>query len=188
MTEQEFYVAIKKLAKGDRDMLRTIYNAYWKLIFVIVFDILKNREDAEDVTSEFFVKLIRVAGTFQKKTSHKAWLTQIARNMAIDFLRKRGREYLLYESEDAPNDKLDEPAGRDVLSTVEEQTILAEDMRSAMQTLSDSEREVIDMKLLGDMKFKEIAQVTGKPLGTVTWIYNQGITKLRRCLKAYERA
>ena len=99
MTEHEFYTAIKGLAKGNKDMLHAIYDAYGRLIYTIVYDILKNREDAEDVTSEFFIKLIRVAGTYQKKTSHRAWLIRIARNMAIDLLRKRGHEYLLHETE-----------------------------------------------------------------------------------------
>ena len=53
------------------------------------------------------------------------------------------------------------------------------------QTLSDREREVLDLKLLGDLKFREIAKTLGQPLGTVTWLYNQGIKKLRRCLREY---
>ena len=125
------------------------------------------------MTSEFFIKLIRVAGTYQKKTSHRAWLIRIARNMAIDLLRKRGHEYLLHETEDAPQDQLEEGGTVETASTVEEHVVLAEDMRQAMQTLSDREREVLDLKTLG------------QPLGTVTWLYNQGIKKLRRCLREY---
>ena len=134
MTEHEFYTAIKGLAKGNKDMLHAIYDAYGRLIYTIVYDILKNREDAEDVTSEFFIKLIRVAGTYQKKTSHRAWLIRIARNMAIDLLRKRGHEYLLHETEDAPQDQLEEGGTVETASTVEEHVVLAEDMRQAIQT------------------------------------------------------
>ena len=105
--------------------------------------------------------------------------------MAIDLLRKRGHEYLLYETEDAPQDKLEEGGTAEAASTVEEHVILAEDMRQAMQTLSDREREVLDLKLAGELKFRDIAETLGQPLGTVTWLYNQGIKKLRRCLKDY---
>ena len=154
MTEHEFYTAIIGLAKGNKDMLHAIYDAYGRLIYTIVYDILKNREDAEDVTSEFFIKLIRVAGTYQKKTSHRAWLIRIARNMAIDLLRKRGHEYLLHETEDAPQDQLEEGGTVETASTVEEHV-------------------------------REIAKTLGQPLGTVTWLYNQGIKKLRRCLREY---
>lgn len=185
MTDREFEQCMSAMAAGDRDSLRHIYDAYLKLIYAVVYDTIGQREEAEDVTSEFFIKLIRVAGTYQKKTSHRAWLIRIARNMAIDLLRKRGHEYLLYETEDAPQDKLEEGGTAEAASTVEEHVILAEDMRQAMQTLSDREREVLDLKLAGELKFRDIAEALGQPLGTVTWLYNQGIKKLRRCLKDY---
>lgn len=188
MTQTEFHSAIKKLAKGDKQMLREIYEAYGKLIYAVVYDLLKSREDAEDVTSEFFIKLIRVAGSFKKEYSHKAWLVQIAKNMAIDWIRKRGREVLLYEDAETGEVRQDvlETGGQEIeAAPVEEKTILAADLKRAMETLSKKEQEIIDMKLLGDMKFREIAEATGQPLGTVTWLYNQGILKLRRCLKEY---
>ena len=70
-------------------------------------------------------------------------------------------------------------------STVEEHVVLAEDMRQAMQTLSDREREVLDLKLVGDLKFPG----DRKDFRTAAWhgdvLYNQGIKKLRRCLREY---
>ena len=55
-----------------------------------------------------------------------------------------------------------------------------------MRSLKPEEKEIVDMKLIGQLKFKEIAKLTGKPMGTVTWLYNEGIKKLRRCLSNYE--
>lgn len=188
MTQTEFHFAIKKLAKGDKQMLRAIYEAYGKLIYAVVYDLLKSREDAEDVTSEFFIKLIHVAGSYKKDHSHKAWLVQIAKNMAIDWMRKRGREVLLYEDAETGEvrqDVLETGKTEQTQDSVEEKTVLAADLKQAMEALSKKEQEVIDMKLLGDMKFREIAEATGQPMGTVTWLYNQGILKLRRCLKEY---
>ena len=118
MTDREFEQCMSAMAAGDRDSLRHIYDAYLKLIYAVVYDTIGQREEAEDVTSEFFIKLIRVAGTYQKKTSHRAWLIRIARNMAIDLLRKRGHEYLLHETEDAPQDQLEEGGTVETASTV----------------------------------------------------------------------
>ena len=64
---------------------------------------------------------------------------------------------------------------------------LSSDMAQAMATLEPREKEIIDLKLVGQFKFKEIAEMTGMPMGTVTWLYNQGIKKLRRCLADYEQ-
>ena len=70
---------------------------------------------------------------------------------------------------------------------VEKKAVLAEDMRQALKTLSQKEREIVHMKLLGELRFKDISEVTKQPMGTVTWLYNQGIKKLRRCLAGYEK-
>lgn len=177
MSDKEFYNAITLLKKGNKGALRRIYEAYVRFIYAVVYDTVKRREDAEDITSEFFIKLIRVADTYKNRNSHRAWMATIAKNMAIDALRKKNREVL--ENEFTNNDTK--------AASVEDKAILSEDMKNAMAILNDNEREIIDMKLLGELKFKEIAYILEQPMGTVTWMYSQGIKKLRRCLSNYER-
>lgn len=187
MTDEEFQTAIKSLADGSKDALKRIYESYAGLIYAVIYDKVKIREEAEDITSEFFIKLVRAAGGFREGSPHKAWLITIARNMAVDSIRKRKREVLESEAE-TPGDggeALDRMSAATCGSPVEEKAVMAEDMRRAMGKLSPREKEVVDMKLLGQLKFKEIAQITEQPMGTVTWLYNQGITKLRRCLADY---
>ncbi len=183
MTDEEFQAAIEMLLKGNKEGLKKIYDSYMRFVYAVIYDTLKNREDAEDVTSEFFIKLIRVAGSYKIGSGHRMWLATIARNMAIDYIRKNKKEVLSDEWETMGEKDNQAHSGE---STVEEKTVLSEDMRIAMQTLSPKEKEVVDMKLLGQLKFKEIAQITGQPMGTVSWLYNQGISKLRRCLSGYE--
>ena len=188
MTQKEFETAIKRLQKGDKQALKELYEAYGTWIYSVVRDVVGNREDAEDITSEFFIRLVRAAQSYRKGNAHKAWLMQIARNMAIDLLRKRGHEMPVYEDEDGNVNEVFEVGGQNTsTSRVENTTMMAQDLKQAMESLPPKEKEVIDMKLLGDMKFKEIAEVTGSPMGTVTWLYNQGIQRLRRCLQVYER-
>lgn len=192
MTDEEFQTAIYALAQGDKTALRLIYQAYVRLIYAVVYDVVGRREDAEDVTSEFFIKLVHIADGFRQGSPHRAWMVRIARNMAIDYLRKNRREVLEYEPSDMQEDRnvnsvLEQAGAAERAQEVEHSAILAEDMRQAMKSLKQKEKEIVDMKLLGQLTFQEIADATGKPLGTVTWLYNQGIMKLRRCLKEYER-
>lgn len=191
MTDKEFQTAISLLSKGDKGALRQIYEAYIRFIYAVVYDTVKRREDAEDITSEFFIKLVRVAGTYKKGTSHRAWMAAIAKNMAIDALRKSNREILesaFTDDDTGENSYIDNKSSQATNeASVEDKAILSEDMKNAMGTLNDNEREIIDLKLLGGLKFKEIAHMLGQPMGTVTWLYNQGIKKLRRCLSDYER-
>jgi len=185
VTDKEFQSAINKLLKGDKDGLASIYEAYVKLIYAVVYDTVGSKEDAEDITSDFFIKLIRVADSFKKGSPHKTWLVTIAKNMAIDYIRKRSRVVLEIDNTsdegNAPRQWEDTSRG-----SVEDTVAMSNDMAQAMDTLAPREKEVIDLKLVGQFKFKEIAEITGQPMGTVTWLYNQGIKKLRRCLADYE--
>ena len=191
MTDKEFQSAINLLLKGDKEGLRRIYEAYIRFIYAVVYDTVKRREDAEDITSEFFIKLVRVAGTYKKGSPHKAWLATIAKNMAIDALRKNSREVLnanFTGDDDTENSYMDVKQNENSHETsVEDKVIIAQDMKRAMETLHEKEREIVNLKLLGQLKFKEIAEITKQPMGTVTWLYNQGIKKLRRCLADYEK-
>jgi RNA polymerase sigma-70 factor (ECF subfamily) len=197
MTDEAFQSAIDSLLAGNKDGLKTIYEAYVRLIYTVVLDVVGRREDAEDITSDFFIKLIRVAGQFKKGSPHKTWLVTIARNMSLDFMRKNNRELLVAENGDDTHgdsealDKMSVNSENDSVklsNEVENKAILAEDMRRAMKELTPKEREITDMKLAGGMKFREIAEVLHQPIGTVTWTYNQAIKKLRRCLKEYEKS
>lgn len=170
MTEHEFYTAIKGLAKGNKDMLHAIYDAYGRLIYTIVYDILKNREDAEDVTSEFFIKLYSIAGSYKPGNGHKKWLVTIARNMAVDRIRKIDREALVDEIPETGQS-----------GSMEEQVVNSVSLKVAMESLKPDEREIVDMKVAGGFTFREISEIVGKPMGTVTWLYNSAIKRLRRC-------
>lgn len=171
MTQKEFEASVEKIRQGDKNGLKEIYEAYIGYIYTIVFGVIGNRENAEDVTSEFFIKLWTAADTYQANGTHKAWLATIARNMALDFIRKNAREI--------PTEEFaDEIAESD---TPENEVISDMSVQEALDTLSASERQVVDMKVLGEMSFREISENLGIPMGTVTWRYQNAIKKLRRC-------
>ncbi len=65
MDDQRFEGNIRRICQNDREGLKNIYEDYCPMIFSVVSDILKNREDAEDVTSEFFIRLWDIADTYR---------------------------------------------------------------------------------------------------------------------------
>lgn len=174
MEEEQFNACMERMKSGDKSALHEVYEAYIGYIYTIVFQTVSNREDAEDVTSEFFIKLWRLADTYRGGNGHRAWMAAIARNMAVDLLRRTKREVLTDDfadtvTEDAPKDSLEQ----EVLSDVS--------LKQALDMLKPNEREVVHLKIMGDMTFKEIADILKIPLGTVTWRYQNAIKKLRRC-------
>jgi len=106
MNDQEFGRNIRRICQDDRDGLKNIYEDYCPMIFSAVSDILNNREDAEDVTSEFFIRLWDIADTYRAGKGHRAWMITIARNMAIDCARKRSREVSAAEIPDDRQERI----------------------------------------------------------------------------------
>ena len=201
LTEQEFESAVCKIRNGDKDGLKEIYLAYVKFIYSVIYEILKNRENTEDVTSEFFIKLWDVAEGYRPGNGHKGYLATIARNMAIDWIRKHKREIPMAPPDLSDGTSQEEGTGSMPVSDVqagsgipaadsgmnqaarpvEEEVIGNMALQEALATLKDGERQIVNMKVLGDMTFREIAETLQMPMGTVTWKYQNAIGKLRRC-------
>lgn len=168
MEEITFEACIRQIQKGEKEGLKQIYQAYVGLIYSVVYDMTGQREDAQDITMDVFIRLWERADTYRFGGKHKAWLITIARNMTIDFLRKHKREL--------PVEEVPEGEGEDMSLEV----VGNLSFREAMEQLKPGEREVMDLKILGGFTFQEISKVLKKPMGTVTWLYRQGLNKLRR--------
>lgn len=169
MTEIQFADCIQRMCQKEKEGLHEVYLEYISFIYSVIYEKVQNRENAEDITSEFFIKLWEKAHTYRPGHGHKGWLATIARNMAVDFLRKRVREEL--------REELPEHAGE---NTVEKEAIGSLTLKEAMNRLNTDEREIINLKVMGDLTFKEIAKILQLPMGTVTWRYREAVSKLRR--------
>lgn len=215
MTEAEFEGCIKRICQGDQMGLKDIYVEYLPYIYRVVYGIVGNKENAEDITSDFFVKLWSFAPKYRPGNGHKGYLATIARNMAVDHLRRCRREIPMGDPEqmiygiksgtaaggetDVGTDHstggngADNEAEKNVrkggmgngseshAETPEEQVVSKISLKDALEKLKPEERRIIDMKVLGEMTFKEIAELLDIPMGTVTWRYQEGIKRLRRC-------
>lgn len=170
MNDSQFEENIRSIINGDKNGLHHIYEAYITYIYSIIYDILKNKEDAEDVTTEFFIKLWKVADKYQFGGKHRAWMGKIAHNMAIDYIRTK-KNHVSYEEEP---EMIKMSHG-----TFEEQSVQKLILKDAMETLEETEWEIVTMKILGQLTFREIASILKKPIGTVSWKYKQAIGKLR---------
>ncbi len=178
MTEAVFDACVARIRSGDKSGLRDIYDEYLGYIYRIVYGVLGRKEDAEDVTSEFFIKFWQQADKYKSGGGHKGFLATMARNMAIDHMRKYRREVLesfgMYEDGDVP---VYETAGED---DTEAEVIEDMGIKEAIGQLDPKEQQIVNMKVLSEMTFAEIARNLGIPMGTVTWRYREAIKKLRR--------
>lgn len=195
MEDRVFDRCMERIKQNDKEALKEIYVAYAGFLFHFILGILGNRENAEDVTSEFFIKLWDIADKYVPGTGHKAWLSRIARNMAIDFLRKHKRE-IPYDAGErefemlAASDESTAEGGKkgggygsesDNRDATAEEAVSNLTVKEALERLKPAEREIVHLKIIGDMTFEEISNLLETPMGTVTWRYREAMKKLRRC-------
>lgn len=197
VTEARFEQCIRQMNEGDREGLREIYEEYVSYIYGIVMHMISNRENAEDITSEFFIKLWEKSALYKPGSGHRGWMATIVRNMTVDFIRKRSRETLtsqlagMEEEQEGESGEVQRAvytastqntagaAGPG--SPVEQQVVGNMFLQAALAALNEKEREVIHLKIVGELTFKEIGKILGIPQGTVAWRYREAVNKLRRC-------
>ena len=172
MTQEKFADCINRIKNKDKSGLKDIYDEYLGYIYPIIYGIVNQKENAEDVTQDFFVKLYSMAETMELKDSQNVPIEESGQR-AIDFVRKNSRsiavdDFVEEGIEPVSNDKVEEAVIGDMTVT------------EALATLSEKERTVVSMKILSDMTFNEISEALQIPMGTVTWRYQEAIKKLRR--------
>lgn len=167
MTNTQLRSQLKLLQKGDMDAFEQLYSNLSRPLFTVILRIVNDRSTAEDILQEFFVKLYQSPPSPTIRNP-RAYLFQTARNLAIDSIRVQH-----------PSVPLEDLAFQ---SARESDLHLAMDVSTALSHLPQTQRQVVSLHLDGGLKFREIAQITGSPLGTVLWRYRQALGKLRTLL------
>ncbi len=186
MTDSHFESCIALIRQGSAEGLKEIYECYYKLIYSIMLSVVKNREDAEDLTADLFLKLWdKLADSYRSGGGHKAWLGAVARNMATDHIRRKVR--IQEVPIDRPSDE-DSPYIEPVSSENIEDTVIGDmTVSEALKALDDTEREIVNFKLFADFTFQQISDTLSIPLGTVTWKYRNAINKLSNYIKEVQK-
>ena len=164
---------LRQIAAGDRDALAELYAAARGAVYAMALSVLKNAEDARDVTQDTFVRVWTNAGQYKPTGSPMAWLLTVARNLARMKLRERGRRADLTEAEwDAI------PAKAEAV-TAEDRTVL----QTALAGLKDDERQIVLLHAASGLKHREIAALLQIPTATVLSKYHRACKKLRAQLE-----
>lgn len=169
MTSEKLDKYVSRLKAGDTSAFDRIYELTHRAVYFAVFYILRDKMLAEDVLQETFVRALTSLNGYREGTNFTAWITTVGKSIALTSLRKRGREVATDFSED--------PAA---LGTRETELPFIFDL--AAKVLSEEEYEIVMLCHVAGYKRREVAEMTGIPLSTVTWKNNEALKKLRKCL------
>lgn len=184
---QELADLVARVALGDRQAFRRLYDATAPSLLGVALRLLRDRGRAEDVIQEAFVSVWHRAGGFRASASAPmTWLTAIVRNRALDTLRSDARHDAdpLVDDEDE-----DEDAAREVEDDRPEplglltQAADALAVRACFETIDGSQRQCLALAYYHGLTHAEMAAHLGSPIGSVKAWLRRGLEKLRRCLE-----
>lgn len=179
--DQDWAALIKRVADGDHSALTTLYDATSRLVFGLILRVVTDRSNAEEVLLDVYTQVWRQASTYDvKRGAPLAWLMTIARTRGIDRLRSGRTEHQHKESLDAIGELTASTASPEADTVSAERRHL---VRSALETLSAEQREVIELAYYSGLSHSEIALRLGQPLGTVKTRTRLGMMKLRDMLR-----
>jgi RNA polymerase sigma-70 factor (ECF subfamily) len=167
------------VAAGQLDALQELYDKYRVMAYSIALRITADASLAEDVVQDAFLGAWRNAARYvEAKGSVKTWLLSIVHHRAVDAVRRRRPTVELPEHEDVQSAALTLP---DIWPEVAG-SLDREEIAAALTSLSDVQREALELAYFGGLTQQEIAIRTGTPLGTVKSRVRLGLLSMRRAL------
>lgn len=173
---------VRAYVDGNNAAFDTLLRRHQSKLFSYILRIVKNRDIADDIFQETFVKIIMTLkqGRYAESGKFGAWLTRIAHNLIIDHFRQEKSENSISTDDEEVNllnrrDLCDENI-EDLM--VNDQ--IRSDVRRIIEALPEAQREVLMMRYYSDMSFKEIADATGVSINTALGRMRYAIMNMRR--------
>ena len=160
---------IERIKQHDQEAFTILYHDTKNAVYSIIYAIVKQRQTTEDLMQDTYMKMLKNIHQYHGKVKFITWLITIAKHIAIDYYRKNKnlhvidinlQAYLLPHHDDRVEKKLESEA--------------------FLSILTEDERQIVLLKIVADLKHHEIAKIVNKPLGTVMWIYNNALKKMRK--------
>ena len=177
---------LERLKSGDMNAFEEVFVQHRRGILAYVRGMVGEKHLAEDIVQDTFVRLARSVAGIRPGLGISGWLYRTARNRTIDTVRHRRFEVLADTG--SPGDSALAAAGKRTPTPADEavQNENRSRVRDCLARLPDRQRDVLMLRYYGDLSFREVAQVLGRPLGTVLWQARGSMERLREMLRAEE--
>lgn len=176
---------IQRVLDGDQEAFAELVTAYEKQVYNLCLRMCGNQEDARDLSQEAFVKAWRGLQFYQFEATFSTWLYRLTSNVCIDFLRRKKREPQTVPPLQNENGEDVEPEVADSCPDPEEQLLHRERQSQiawAMGQLEPEFRQVLTLRVIQELSYEQIAEITELKVGTVKSRIARARWKLKKIL------
>ena len=173
---------IEQVKKGNDTAFQLLMERYLKHIFNFIRQYVRTEEDSEDVTQDTFFKTWKYIKRFKHGMKFKPWLFTIARNTALDHIKKKKA----IPFKDLDNDDDESLSFEETVADIEPlpselfaQAELADEMNGVLSVLHPDHQAVLTMHYVQEMTFEEIAEIMDKPMNTVKSWHRRSLSKVK---------
>ena len=166
---------VDRAQAGDREALEELYLLHFDRIYSYLHMSVGNRHDAEDLTTQTFLKMLESIGRFRWQSApFSAWLFRIAHNLAMDHFRARRRWQ--------PEEEVPEPRGQEEPSAeaLAMRTIGRESMLTMIEDLSPEQQQVLTLKFVFNFSNGEVATILEKTEGAIKSLQHRALVSLQK--------
>lgn len=183
----EIYELIQRAKNNDEQAFKILMKKYYRSVYFLIFKIVKNDYDAEDLTVEVFTKVFYNFDMYAETHSFSTWLFKIASNHAIDFLRKKkatqNQVNIDQPIDEETNWYFEIPSENnnpenELINQQHDETL-----RQLIEVLPEDLNEIIKLRFIEELSYKEIAEKIKQPIGTVKARIYRGRNLLMSMLK-----
>jgi len=161
---------VRRVQAGDQMAFREIVERYQSKVFSIIYGILRNHNDAEDIAQQVFAKVYFSVKNFDFRSSILTWIYKITVNECYDYLRKKRVRKLVYESDFSPEDAQRMEAAEPAVDPAPplDQALARQDLvMKLLSKLSEEDRSLILLKEVEGHSVEELAAITGLNENTI---------------------
>lgn len=168
---------MRRAREGHSGSMDELVRRHTDAAFRVAFGILRDEDQAADVTQDAFLKAFKSLGTFRGEASFKTWLLTITANEAKGVLRKKARRRETPIESVAPVASPERSPEEALQASQDRERILA-----VLQELPEKQREAVTLRIFEGMSFREVGAVIGSSEGAARVNYHHGIRRLRERL------
>ncbi len=169
-------ILVQRAKQHDQSAFAQLYENYFDKIYRYIVLKIGDKEEAEDMTQQVFLKALQSISSFKwKGNPFSAWLYRIAHNLVVDYMRKKSkRPVTLFDDSLVGGDRDSSP------QLMAERSMDIEQLLLATRRLTEAQREVISLRFAGELPTAQVAKIMGKSQGAVKALQHSAIVALRK--------